>query len=319
MTDEATPGETESGEPETPDAAASTDTPSDAAADGTEGAEAPEDGAASPAVIEDAAVAAPAVAMGPPVDGRAEARKTRLWLPLLLPIGAIAVVAFYTLNVSRVFLAASESGPTPAVIIAAGITLSILIGASVIAAFPDIRTSSLVVGLASVMLVVLLGGSLVLGASEPHDEAEAGFVQPAGPAINTLEVDAFPDLRFQAKRFDVPAGINLVKYVDKGGTHTLLFDENKVPGFLLAVPNGRNEAKVELEEGTYVIYCDLPGHRAAGMEADVVVGPAPATPTAEPGTESPSSTTVVPGATQTTIPAGTDPSDPASQSSTGGS
>ena len=30
MTDEATPGETESGEPETPDAAASTDTPSEA-------------------------------------------------------------------------------------------------------------------------------------------------------------------------------------------------------------------------------------------------------------------------------------------------
>jgi plastocyanin len=319
MTDEATPGETESGEPETPDAAASTETPSEAPA-----ADAPEGGAPAPAVIEEAAVeetpvAAPAVAMGPAIDARAENRKTRLWLPLLLPIGAIAVVAFYTLNVSRVFLAASEGGPTPAVIIASGITLSILIGASIIAAFPEIRTSSLVVGLSGVMLVVLLGGSLVLGASEPHEEAAEGYVQPAGPAINTLEVNALPDLRFQATRFDVPAGINLVKYIDIGGTHTLLFDENAVPGFKLSVPQGRNEAKVELEEGDYVIYCDIPGHRAAGMEADLVVGPAPAVETPEPGTENPSTTTVVPGSTETTIPAGTDPSDPAAQSSTGGS
>jgi plastocyanin len=215
-----------------------------------------------------------------------------------------------------VFLAASESSPTPAVLIASGITLTILIGASVIAAFPDIRTSSLVIGMCGVMVVVLLAGSLVLGASEPHEEAAAGFVEPAGPAINTLEVDALPTLKFQASSFDVPGGINQIKYIDKGGTHTLVFADNAFPGFKLAVPNGKSESKVEFAANEqYTIYCDIPGHRAAGMEATVNVGAEGGA--AEPGTETPS-TTLSPEAG---TPTPTNPSpnqDPASQSSTGG-
>ena len=157
-------------------------------------------------------------------------------------------------------------------LIASGITISILAGASLIAAFPDIRSSSLVIGLCAVMLVVLLGGSLVLGASEPHEEAAAGFEEPKGEAINTLEVDALPDLRFQSDEFTAPGGINLIKYIDKGGSHTLVF-EQAFPGFELVVPDGLSESKVKLAANTdYVIYCTIPGHRAAGMEADLKVG-----------------------------------------------
>ncbi len=97
--------------------------------------------------------------------------------------------------------------------------------------------------MAVVALVVMLAGSLVLGASLPKSEAAAGYVEPAGPAINTLEVDALPELKFQAKKFDVPGGINLIKYIDKGGTHTLVFDDNAQPGFQLAVPVGKSAPK----------------------------------------------------------------------------
>ena len=172
------------------------------------------------------------------------AQLTRLILPFALPIGAILVVAFYTFNLSRVFIATSEGDSTAAVILAAGITLAILGGATAIAAFPEIRTSSLVIGLSLVMLVVLMAGSIVLGTSEPESEASATFVEPKGPAINTLEVDALPELSFQAKSFDVPGGVNQIKYIDKGGTHTLVFADNKVPGFQLAVPNGKSASKV---------------------------------------------------------------------------
>src|SRR3954451_23703277 len=75
---------------------------------------------------------------GPTVDPKVEQRKSRLWLPLLIPLGAIAVIALFTLNISRVFLVASEGDSTPAVIIAAGITVAILVGATVIAALPNI-------------------------------------------------------------------------------------------------------------------------------------------------------------------------------------
>ena len=81
------------------------------------------------------------------------------------------------------------------------------------------------------------------------------------------------------------------------------------------MPNGLSEAKVDLKpDTTYTIYCTLPGHRAAGMEADVIVGAAGGTP--QPGTQSPTQTTG-PGTTQTTVAPGTSNTDPASQSSTG--
>jgi hypothetical protein len=279
------------------------------------------------AVLDEAPVEPAPTPTAPASEARAEARRTRFILPLLIPIGAIAVVAFYTLNVSRVFLAAAESNHTVAVLIAAGLTLTILVGATVISALPDIRTSSLVLGLCGVMAVVLLAGSLVLGASEPHEEGGGGYVEPAGEAINTLAVDALPELRFglngvATDRFEAPAGINLIDYIDQGGTHTLLF-AGEFPGFKLAVPGGPEEGKVDLSaETTYTIYCDVPGHRAAGMEAEVVVGAAaPAGATGEPGTETPQPTAPVPGAPAPGEPPAPGPSsneDPAQQSSTGG-
>jgi plastocyanin len=261
-----------------------------------------------------------AMTRGPQVDPRAEAKKSRVLLPFLIPIGAILTVAFFALNISRVFLAASEGGSTFAVVIAAGITVAILIGATVVAAIPEIRTSSLVIGVAGVAVLVMLSGSLVLGASLPKSEATAGYVQPAGPAINTLEIDALPELSFQAKSFNVPAGVNLIKYIDKGGTHTLVFDGNEVPGFELQVPIGLSSAKVDLQQGkTYTVFCTIPGHRQAGMEATIVVGAAGGKP--EPGTQSPTQTTVPAGATTSTSNPGTGAPGPggASQSSTGGS
>lgn len=251
---------------------------------------------------------------GPPVD---DTRKTRFWLPLLIPIGAILAVAFYTLNVSRLFLAASKGDSTPAVVIAAGITLAILAGASLLSAFPGVRTSSIFLGITGVMVLVLMSGSIVLGASEPEKKAgKAGYQEPTGAAVNTLEVDALPSLAFQAKNFDVPGGINLIKYVGKGGTHTLVFD-GAFPGFELAVPTGKNAAKADLVAGkTYTIYCTISGHRAAGMEATVTVGAAGKVP--EPGTQTPVPTSAPAGGTATTTPSGAPPTSPAAQSGTAG-
>src|SRR3954469_3717490 len=116
---------------------------------------------------------------------RVELRKDRVWLPFLLPVGAILAVALFTINISRIFLAASENGSDPAVIAAIIITLGVLLGATFIAAIPRLRTSSLVLTLCGITAVVLLSGSLALGAAEDKKEASA---EPPGDAINTLEV-----------------------------------------------------------------------------------------------------------------------------------
>jgi hypothetical protein len=270
-----------------------------------------EGGGTAVAVVEPAA---PPAVWPPEPSPAEERRKERLWLPFLLPVGAILVTAFVAFNVSRVFLAASETSTTPAVIIASGITIAILVGAAVISALPKIRTSSLVVGMCGVMVVVLLSGSLVLGASESHEEGGGGgFVEPAGPAVATLEVDALPSLKFQSSAFTTPAGVNLIKYIDKGGTHTLVF-ENAFPGFELKVPTGVNQLKVDLPEGEkYTIFCTIPGHREAGMEASLTVGPPAAGAAPEPGTESATTTTTAPGTSSTTT-SGNPNTDPADQS-----
>jgi hypothetical protein len=324
MADEPTEEAQSGGDaPETPDAEAA----ADASPDATPDAEATADTdtaaeAATPAVRESAEVEPAPVEMGPATDPRAEARKTRVILPLLIPIAAILTVAFVTFNISRVFLASSEGSTTPAVLIAAGITLTILIGASVIAAFPEIRTSSLVLGGCGVMIVILLAGSLVLGASQPEKTAAAGFTEPTGPAINTLEVDALPVLRLgqdgqPTDTFTAPGGVNLIKYLDMGGTHTLVFGNNAQPGFELQVPTGKNALKVDLKPNTtYEIYCTIPGHKTAGMDAKITVGAAGGTP--QPGTKSAVPTTVPLGGSTTTVPGTPTTTQPSSQASTGG-
>src|SRR6476660_6004997 len=120
-------------------------------------------------------------------EERVELRKDRIWLPFLIPVGAILAVALFTINISRIFLAASQDGSDPAVIAVAVITLGILFGATFIAAIPKLRTSSLVLTLAGVTAVVLLAGSLTLGAAENKEVKSA---EPLAKADNTLQVDA---------------------------------------------------------------------------------------------------------------------------------
>jgi uncharacterized cupredoxin-like copper-binding protein len=236
-----------------------------------------------------------------------ERRKDRLWLPLLIPVGAILVVALFTINISRVLLATHESKST-AVVIGSLVTVAILVGATIISAIPKLRTSSLVITMSVVTAVVLLSGSLVLGAAESKEE---GGGEPAGEAIQTTNVEAY-NFRFQADNFDVPAGVNEFTYESFEGSHTLVFAEPQFSYFKLVQPGGQEASKFEAVDGeTYTIYCDLPGHREAGMEATVTVKGTGGTP--EPGTETPS-TTLEGDTSSTTAPDGQSEVDPAQQS-----
>lgn len=208
-------------------------------------------------------------------EARELSRSRRILLavtPILLPLGAVAVTAALALNISRVFLATSRD---IAVGVAIAITVGILVGASLISYAEKLRTSSLTLIVGALFGVAILAGSVTLGASEGEKEQEAaGYVEPEGEPVQTFEVDALPSLKFQADQFTIAPGITNVRYVGKGGTHTLVF-ERGVPGFLLEVAGAGEtvEAKAELGDPEYTIYCTVPGHRAAGMEAKVIVSP----------------------------------------------
>jgi len=217
---------------------------------------------------------------GPPLElgagaGLPDPVRDRLLLPLLLPLAAMAAIALYVLNVSRVFLAGGDGAAS--VVTAVLVTLGILGGAAVISASPRLRSSTLTMTVAMLLVAVVSAGLITLGPSEDKGKgAGAAYKQPKGPPTATLEVDALPSLSFQSDEFTVPGGILEINYVDKGGSHTLVFEEQDFAGFQLAVPDGPKKGKVEIKEGEYTIYCSIPGHRAAGMEAKVVITPPPA-------------------------------------------
>jgi len=194
--------------------------------------------------------------------------KDRFLLPLLVPVLSAIAVGVLAVNISRVFLAGSSEA---ALFVAIFVTLSILGGASLLAAAPHMRTSSLAMVTGLIIVIVMGAGLLTLGPSLGHGEAVASCTAPSGAAVGNLDVQALPTIKFNATNFDVPAGIVDVKYSGAPG-HTLAFQQPNVLCVNLGTPGPPSEEKVLLKAGqTYTIYCTVPGHEAAGMKATVTV------------------------------------------------
>jgi nitrite reductase (NO-forming) len=87
-----------------------------------------------------------------------------------------------------------------------------------------------------------------------------------------VTVRAKDTLKFDKGEYDAKAGAIKIGYINDGSLpHTLLIDGQ--PGFKLQV-NSRGQSEIgdaNLTAGTYEIFCDIPGHRAAGMQANLVV------------------------------------------------
>ena len=115
---------------------------------------------------------------------------------------------------------------------------------------------------ATAVVVVACGGGGGGGSS---------YKQPKGPAQTTLDIKG-GNFFFDPKNSDAPAGVDAIKLDSEGGQHTLVFDNGKVPGFKLEAGSGQSdELKVDLKPGKYTIFCDIPGHREAGMEGTITV------------------------------------------------
>ena len=205
-------------------------------------------------------------------EGEAEGPiKDRLILPLLIPWLSIAAVALLVLNISRVFLAGDS---TSALVIAALLTVGILVGAAALSAAPGARTSSLAMFLVLSLVILVSAGLVSLGPSLNDSEGGEAVKAPTGPAVATLDVVAGPSTSFNGVKFDNnypvdKAGIIEVNYTGASG-HTLLFTDPSLSYFELAT-GGKEKGKVELKPGTYTIYCNVTGHRAQGMQATVTV------------------------------------------------
>jgi len=196
--------------------------------------------------------------------------KMRVLLPFLVPLLSIAIVAVLVLNISRVFLAGDKDAALAMSIV---ITLSILVGASLIAAAPRLRTASLAMILGGVFILVSGAGLVSLGPSLDDGEGGGGggYVQPTGAAKGNVDVEALSSIKFNSDSYTAPAGIVQFDYSGATG-HTLAIQDPKFDGFLLTTDaGGPKKGKVQLAAGKYTLYCTVPGHEAQGMKATLTV------------------------------------------------
>jgi plastocyanin len=98
----------------------------------------------------------------------------------------------------------------------------------------------------------------------------------ADAANADVKVHALDSLKFDKPEYTIHGGDIVIAYIDDGSLqHDLLIDGKS--GFKLTV-NGQGQTKagkVNLAPATYTIYCDIPTHREAGMEAKLIVTEAP--------------------------------------------
>ncbi|MEM8922102.1 MAG: hypothetical protein AAGD35_01275 [Actinomycetota bacterium] len=102
---------------------------------------------------------------------------------------------------------------------------------------------------------------------------------PAAEPTGTDDLVVYAqDIDFDRDTYTLPAGSNTIDYVLDGSLpHTLLIEDHtgNVLDLDLNVGGGDDvgTATVTLEPGTFVLFCDVPGHRSAGMDAELIVTP----------------------------------------------
>lgn len=122
------------------------------------------------------------------------------------------------------------------------------------------RTLTSIAGVAALALPLAACGS-----SGSSDSAATTSKGGCGTPASTIAVEAFDRLKFDADTFGASAGCIGVVYTNGGSlAHTLLVKDHK--GFKLSIGK-RATGSIELPAGAYRLYCDLPGHEAAGMHA----------------------------------------------------
>lgn len=121
------------------------------------------------------------------------------------------------------------------------------------------------------MAGVVAAALAIGGCGDGEDGASAPTVGVSGDAGDVLDLIA-EDIDFDDDAYAVTAGTVPVTYRNEGSIiHTLVIED--VDGFKLEVESNGDvdEGSIELEAGEYVLFCDVPGHRAAGMEATLRV------------------------------------------------
>jgi plastocyanin len=117
-------------------------------------------------------------------------------------------------------------------------------------------------------LAGLLGVLSACGGESSGQAAQRGAEKADGSHLTVRGGDLF----LKPKETTVPAGAIEVTYINDGQImHTLLIENRKDLNLKVETAGEEDNGRLELQPGDYTFYCDVPGHRAAGMEMKVHV------------------------------------------------
>jgi uncharacterized cupredoxin-like copper-binding protein len=130
--------------------------------------------------------------------------------------------------------------------------------------------------LRTILLAAVVTAPLLAACGDDDDTAStttAATTQDTGAgATSSLSVHGTNDLKFVPATYEAQAGEVEFTLVNDGSIeHTLLI--KGVGDFKLGVAGSgdTDQGSVELEPGEYTLYCDVAGHEAAGMVAELTV------------------------------------------------
>jgi plastocyanin len=111
----------------------------------------------------------------------------------------------------------------------------------------------------------------LVGCGGDDDAGGSSATTAAGGAAPDLVVHAKDSLEFDEELYQASAGEIVIEYVADGSLpHTLVVEDHE-DDMRLEVQASEDSGSIELPAGDYVIYCDIAGHRAGGMQARLQV------------------------------------------------
>lgn len=115
------------------------------------------------------------------------------------------------------------------------------------------------------LLAALAAVAMAAGCRPGRDDAPGD----AGAAAATFVAE---DIRYREAPDRVAAGEVTVELVNEGQIdHNVVIEELGDTPVAQAAPGETATGTVTLDRGEYVVYCSIPGHREAGMEATLSV------------------------------------------------
>lgn len=114
---------------------------------------------------------------------------------------------------------------------------------------------------------VVMGGVIITGCGGGESDGPS----TAGPS--DVVVHGNDALQFDQAQYTATAGTITIELVNDGvQPHTLLIEKVKDFKTLSVTKKGETaQEPIDLDPGVYTIYCNVPGHRAAGMEAKLII------------------------------------------------